>query len=461
MSIETMTKLATVTVGAGGSATIDFTNIPQTYTDLVLKVSARGTVNTASSGHYYTINLNGSTTNKTQIYFQGSGSSSGSGSTSSFTTYMDPSEYTASTFSNAEVYLPNYTGSNYKSMSVDVVMENNATEAYNTFYAQLWSNTAAITSITLTPGGGNFAQYSTATLYGIKNARKTAGNSIKATGGNISFDGTYVYHTFTSTSSFATTSNLTAEVLVVAGGGGGGGGGASSPCGGGGGAGGLRYFSSQYLSGTYTVTVGAGGSGGAAGTAGNGSSGTQGNSSQFGSLTATTGGGYGARSSTGSGVAGGNGGSGGGAGGGGGGSTTAALGTAGEGNNGGIWSGSGNEAAGGGGAGGVGSNSLSYVPGAADGGAGLTYFGKDFAGGGGGGHYYSAYGLATKGGGRGGYGYVGSSGSTLGATGANNGVAGAGGTGGGGGGGAGYLINSVSGTGGNGGSGTVIIRYKA
>jgi len=166
----TYTAIATTTVGSGGASTIDFTNIPQTYTDLVLKVSARGTVNTASNGHYYTINLNGSTTNKTQIYLQGSGSSSGSGSTSSFTTYMDPSEYTASTFSNAEVYLPNYAGSNYKSMSVDVVMENNATEAYSTFYAQLWSNTAAITSITLTPGGGNFAQHSTATLYGIKNS---------------------------------------------------------------------------------------------------------------------------------------------------------------------------------------------------------------------------------------------------------------------------------------------------
>jgi hypothetical protein len=37
----TYTAIKTVTVGSGGAANIDFTSIPQTYTDLVLKVSAR------------------------------------------------------------------------------------------------------------------------------------------------------------------------------------------------------------------------------------------------------------------------------------------------------------------------------------------------------------------------------------------------------------------------------------
>jgi hypothetical protein len=158
---------STVTVGALGSATIDFTSIPATYTDFLVKVSARGTTTAALGGNYYAIALNGSATSKTQRYLQGDGSGAGSGSSSSFTTYMTPSDYTASSFSNAEVYVPNYAGSTNKSMSVDVVTETNATAALMAFYAQLWSNTAAITQITLTANAGLFAQYSTASLYGI------------------------------------------------------------------------------------------------------------------------------------------------------------------------------------------------------------------------------------------------------------------------------------------------------
>jgi hypothetical protein len=158
---------STVTVGVGGALTIDFTSIPATYTDFLVKVSARGTTTEALGGLYYSIALNASATSKTQRFLQGDGTSASSGNSTSFTTYMCPSDFTASTFSNSEIYLPNYAGSNNKSMSVDVVTENNATKSYTAFYAQLWSNTAAITQITLTANAGLFAQYSTATLYGI------------------------------------------------------------------------------------------------------------------------------------------------------------------------------------------------------------------------------------------------------------------------------------------------------
>jgi hypothetical protein len=80
------------------------------------------------------------------------------------------SSFTASTFANNEVTIPNYTSSNFKSYSVDSVTENNATQAYAIFVAGLWSNTAAITSITLGLSSANFVQYSTAYLYGIKNS---------------------------------------------------------------------------------------------------------------------------------------------------------------------------------------------------------------------------------------------------------------------------------------------------
>ena len=161
----TFTKIASVTVGSGGASSIDFTSIPSTYTDLVLKLSGRSTAN----DNWANISFNGSTASFSSRGLYGDGSSAGSYSRSDNvnTIANDSSTSTASTFSNGEIYIPNYAGSNNKSYSVDSVTENNATAALTSLVAGLRSNTAAITSITLTPNGGNFAQYSTATLYGI------------------------------------------------------------------------------------------------------------------------------------------------------------------------------------------------------------------------------------------------------------------------------------------------------
>jgi hypothetical protein len=169
---NTFVQIANITVGAGGAASMDFTSIPSTYTDLTLLVSARGTANLASNGHYYGIKLNNSSTNFTQRFLQASvGPSVSSGTSSSSTgNYMPPSDFTSNIFSNNITYLPNYTSSTNKSFSADSLAENNSsTTFYLLLNGLLWSQTTAINQITLTPGGGNFAQYSTATLYGIKN----------------------------------------------------------------------------------------------------------------------------------------------------------------------------------------------------------------------------------------------------------------------------------------------------
>ena len=165
---NTFTKIASVSVGSGGASSIDFTSIPSTYTDLVLKLSGRSTAN----DNWANISFNGSTASFSSRGLYGDGSSTGSYSRSDNvnTIANDSSTSTASTFSNGEIYIPNYAGSNNKSYSVDSVTENNATAVLTSLVAGLRSNTAAITSITLTPNGGNFAQYSTATLYGIKNS---------------------------------------------------------------------------------------------------------------------------------------------------------------------------------------------------------------------------------------------------------------------------------------------------
>ena len=165
----TYEAIATVTVGSGGAASIDFSSIPATYTDLVVKLSAR---NTTANGLVY-FSFNGSTSSRSSRLLYGDGSSFGSvtyDNTDPRAMIMNESGYTASSFGSGEMYIPNYAGSNNKSFSADSVQETNATLAYSYLMAGLWSNTAAITSITLTPNSGNFAQYSSATLYGIKNS---------------------------------------------------------------------------------------------------------------------------------------------------------------------------------------------------------------------------------------------------------------------------------------------------
>lgn len=157
---------STVTVGAGGAASIDFSSIPSTYTDLCLKLSARES-SSGGIGQVVYIAFNGSTASFSNKYLQGNGSSASSGSVARFAALDTDSSASANTFGNAEIYIPNYAGTTNKSFSGDAVSETNATSAPSELLANLWSNTAAINQITLTPSGGTFVQYSTATLYGI------------------------------------------------------------------------------------------------------------------------------------------------------------------------------------------------------------------------------------------------------------------------------------------------------
>ena len=167
----TYEAIATVTVGSGGAANIEFTSIPGTYTDLHLVISARAETTTSSAIGIY---FNGSTGSNDYRRLSGDGSAASSDSATSQATIRsvgtNPSSYTANTFGSYSMYIPNYAGSNNKSVSVDAVTENNATDAAMTMVAGIRNNTAAITSITCIPNSGDFNQYSTATLYGIKNS---------------------------------------------------------------------------------------------------------------------------------------------------------------------------------------------------------------------------------------------------------------------------------------------------
>lgn len=169
---NTFSLLSTVTVGAGGAASIAFSNIPQSFTDLVLFISPRErdiadvrqpifmTFNSNTSGYSDQITYtdsNGTLVFTTNSYGAGTFVMNG---------YTTGTTSTANTFSSIQTYIPNYTGSGFKVFSTETVNENNGASAMLAVQSQYWNNTAAITSIQLTTYTA-FAQNSTASLYGI------------------------------------------------------------------------------------------------------------------------------------------------------------------------------------------------------------------------------------------------------------------------------------------------------
>lgn len=171
---NTFTAISTVTVGSGGTTSISFSSIPQTYSDLLVLFSLREdtddrnvklTFNSSSSSIYsgkYLMgsagtNYTGTDTNNT--YF-------------TIVTGAVASPATVNTFGNSLLYIPRYTSTSYnKSIRIDTTNENaDSGNSGCAIYAGVWASTSAISGITFTPWASKFVQYSTATLYGIKNS---------------------------------------------------------------------------------------------------------------------------------------------------------------------------------------------------------------------------------------------------------------------------------------------------
>jgi len=443
MPSSTYVALGSVTISSAQNQ-VTFSNIPQTYTDLIL-VSNVGA--SAINPSIY-MRFNGDAQSNysfTNIYGNGTAAASTRASTQSkavMAWYVSPD----TTMAMVNVtQIMNYSSNTVYKTTMSRANRGSASNSQGTEASiSLWRNTAAINSITLLPEQ-NFSIGSTFNLYGI------SAKELKATGGDIiQTDGTYWYHAFKTSGTFTPLSTLSCDVLTIAGGGGGGTGGGANWGGGGGGAGGVFYATSQSIATARTVTIGAGGAGGS------NSQGTNGSNTTFTSLTNAIGGGGGGRAADDAfkvGLAGGSGGGGAyltGAGG-----ATTQTGTGGTG-----YGFAGSTAAssygsGGGGAGATGTGSGPGVNEAGTGGAGLNTWSSwlsptglgvsgFIAGGGGGGGFTNTGTGGTGGTGGGGKGST----ETI-----NNDTTGVANTGSGGGGsGNGYVAS-------NGGSGLVIVRY--
>jgi hypothetical protein len=153
-------------------ASIEFTSIPQTFTDLIFIFSTREAF-ASSIGSYVVGSFNSTTTGYSIRVVEGSGSSVASAAYSSgvdgrIVGLSQAGLSTANTFANSSLYIPNYTAAINKSYSIDAVNENNATASQQDIIAGLWSNTAAITSASFTGYfASNWVAGSTISLYGI------------------------------------------------------------------------------------------------------------------------------------------------------------------------------------------------------------------------------------------------------------------------------------------------------
>ncbi len=172
----TLIKIASSTVGSGGASSISFTSIPSTYTDLLIKLSARGTDTGTNGWNQGVITFNSSSTGYSSILLLGRGdlapvSFTGGSTGIDYGFYVSNAATTTNTFASNEIYIPNYTGSNYKSVNSDIGEENSGARAIMGFSGGVWANSAAITSITLErTSTWNFVENTTATLYGIKSS---------------------------------------------------------------------------------------------------------------------------------------------------------------------------------------------------------------------------------------------------------------------------------------------------
>ena len=161
---STMTPIATQTLTAA-AASITFSSIPQTYTDLVVIMIFGQT-----AGDDVFLRFNGDTgANYSSTRIAGDGSITSSSRTSSVTgiqprTPNNPNNTVVSTwieninnYSNSTTYKTTLGRYSYPS-------------GFTTAHTGMWRSTAAITSLTLLCNASTWVAGTTATLYGIKAA---------------------------------------------------------------------------------------------------------------------------------------------------------------------------------------------------------------------------------------------------------------------------------------------------
>ena len=158
-------------------ASVTFSAIPATYTDLVLRLSTRTNRTSANLQRLFMkFNGDGTTTKYSFTDISRSGTSPASfrlaNTEQIWNGYTQATDSTSNTFANTEIYIPNYTSSVNKPLSAFACPEDNVSymDGAVTAVAGLYTSTSAITSITFSIPSDSFVSGSSFYLYGIKNS---------------------------------------------------------------------------------------------------------------------------------------------------------------------------------------------------------------------------------------------------------------------------------------------------
>ena len=168
-------SIATVSVGSGGAASVEFTSIASTWTHLQIRYLAQTTTSgTGSDNLWISFNSDTTYTNYRRHYLYGDGSSVSAGTGQSSSTYgalgFASRAGSTSIMGAGVVDILDYTSTNkHKTIrSLSGKDSNGAGEIV--FYSSLWfpSTIAAITSIKIQSESNNLSNYSHFALYGVK-----------------------------------------------------------------------------------------------------------------------------------------------------------------------------------------------------------------------------------------------------------------------------------------------------
>jgi hypothetical protein len=161
-------SIATVTLGSAASS-ISFSSIPSTYKHLQIRLSLKGSLTDTGIDCFTTINSDTTASNYSSHYLGTSGGATFQGYNANRYFGAMPGSTSTSVFSGVVMDFIDYANtSKYKTGRCIYGYDMNGS-GYTTLQSMVWMNTSAINAISIASAtGGNFLQYSTAALYGIK-----------------------------------------------------------------------------------------------------------------------------------------------------------------------------------------------------------------------------------------------------------------------------------------------------
>lgn len=156
---------------ASSQATVEFTNIPQTYTHLQIRITSRRTSANANDEQTY-IQFNGDTASNYShhlLYGTGTAVAALAGTNTSFMAFYETPGATSNGFNGAIIDILDYKNTN-KNTTIRVLagFDNNGTANSVALGSGLWRNTAAVNAIKLYPSLGDWGQHSSFALYGVQ-----------------------------------------------------------------------------------------------------------------------------------------------------------------------------------------------------------------------------------------------------------------------------------------------------